>query len=61
MVANATTAKQELEVLQQSNQGVDNVKKVRLKMLRGDFGKFICFNQRVFQITLLKYWPYAIK
>jgi hypothetical protein len=39
MVANATTAKQELEVLQQSNQGVNNVKKVRLKTLRGDFGK----------------------
>ncbi|XP_038976580.1 uncharacterized protein LOC120107387 [Phoenix dactylifera] len=36
-VANATTAKQAWEILQNSYQGVDKVKKVCLKMLRGDF------------------------
>ncbi|XP_038974475.1 uncharacterized protein LOC120105803 [Phoenix dactylifera] len=36
-VANATTAKQAWEIFQNSYQGVDKVKKVRLQMLRGDF------------------------
>jgi len=39
IVANATTTKQALEVLQESNQEADNVRKVRLQKLRGDFKK----------------------
>lgn len=36
-VANVTTAKQAWEILQNSNQGADKVKKVRLQLLRGEF------------------------
>ncbi|KAF5453954.1 hypothetical protein F2P56_023659, partial [Juglans regia] len=36
-VANATTSKHTWEILQNSYQGVDKVKKVRLQMLRGEF------------------------
>jgi hypothetical protein len=39
IVDNATTAKQAWEVLQESNQGADNVRNVRLQKLRGDFEK----------------------
>jgi len=39
IVPNATTTKQALEVLQESNQEADNVRKVRLQKLRGDFKK----------------------
>jgi hypothetical protein len=43
IVANTTTAKQVWEVLQESNQGVDNMKNVRLQKLRGDFKKLHMF------------------
>jgi hypothetical protein len=39
IVTNATTAKQAWEVLQESNQEDDNVRKVRLQKLRDDFEK----------------------
>jgi len=38
-VTNATTAKQVWEVLQESNQEFENVRKVRLQKLHGDFEK----------------------
>jgi len=37
IMANATTAKQTCEVLQESNQKANNVRYVRLQKLRGDF------------------------
>jgi hypothetical protein len=43
LVANTTTTKQAWEVLQQSNQEVDNVKKIHLQKLRGDFEKLHMF------------------
>jgi beta-galactosidase/beta-glucuronidase len=39
IVVNASTIKQAWKVLQESNQGVDNVRKVCLQKLRGDFEK----------------------
>ena len=39
IVANATTAKLAYEVLQQSNQEVNNMRKVHLHKLHGDFEK----------------------
>jgi hypothetical protein len=39
IVTNATIAKQVWEVLQESNQEVDNVRKIRLQKLHGDFEK----------------------
>jgi len=39
IVANTVTVKQVWEVLQQSNQGGNNIKKVRLYKLQGDFEK----------------------
>ena len=39
LVANTTTIKQVWKVLQQSNQGADNMRKIRLQKLRGDFEK----------------------
>ncbi|KAK2967482.1 hypothetical protein RJ640_028822 [Escallonia rubra] len=37
-VANATTSKESWEILQNSHKGVDKVKKVRLHIIRGEFG-----------------------
>jgi division protein CdvB (Snf7/Vps24/ESCRT-III family) len=39
IVATVTTAKQAWKVLQESNQEADNVKKIHLQKLRGDFEK----------------------
>jgi hypothetical protein len=39
IVANAITAKQTWKVLQESNQGANNVREVHLQKLRGDFEK----------------------
>jgi hypothetical protein len=39
IMANATTVKQAWKVLLESNQGADNVKKVRLQNLHGNFEK----------------------
>jgi hypothetical protein len=38
-VVNATITKQEWEVLQETNQWANNVRKVRLQKLQGDFEK----------------------
>jgi len=52
IVANTITAKQAWEVLQESNQRAENMRKVRLQKQHGDFESYMCLNQRIFQNTL---------
>jgi hypothetical protein len=48
IVADVTTVKQAWKVLQESNQEADNVRKIHLQKLRGDFEKLRMLDQRIF-------------
>jgi len=66
IVVNATTAKQAWEVLQESNQWADNVRKVNLQKLHGDFEKLYILKSEniseyfsrvlVIYIQMKRYW-----
>jgi hypothetical protein len=47
IVPNATTIKQAREVLQESNQETDNMRKIHLQKLRGDFEKLLMLESKI--------------
>jgi hypothetical protein len=46
-VPNATTIKRAREVLQESNQETDNMRKIHLQKLRGDFEKLLMLESKI--------------
>jgi len=50
-----------MRVLQESNKETNNVRKLRLQKLRGDFKKLHMLELEIFQNTLQEYCPYTIK
>ena len=47
IVPNATTIKRAREVLQESNQETDNMRKIHLQKLRGDFEKLLMLESKI--------------
>ncbi|CAA0809141.1 Unknown protein [Striga hermonthica] len=60
-ISSASTSKEAWNKLQVSCKGVEQVKKVRLQTLRGEFESLNMKNPNLYRIILLEYWRYQIK